>query len=117
MEASREGKIWSYTDPGCAQKRSSYPEVISGLLHALVALSLPVVESDPGTISDPESHEILPVACQWNVPCKRKESSVKISDLTFKKHVYGCQHKHTLSSLSDFDPRPVEYKGTAPTLL
>ena len=85
-----------------------------------MALSLPVVESDPGTISDSESHEILPVtsfACQWNVPRKRKESSAKISDLTFKKHVYGCQRKHTLSSLSDFDPRPVEYKGTAPTLL
>ena len=28
MGASREGEIWSYTDPGCAQKRSSYPEVI-----------------------------------------------------------------------------------------
>ena len=62
----------------------------------------------------------LPVtsfSCQWNVPRKRKESAAKISDLTFQKHVYGHQCTHTLRPLSDFDPRPIEHRGTAPASL
>lgn len=70
--------------------------------------------------SESTSQEALPVtsfSCQWNVPRKRKESVAKVSDLTFQKHVYGHQHTHILQPLSDFDPRPMEYRGTAPALL
>ena len=37
-----------------------------------------------------------------------------MSEVAFKKHVYGRQVKHTLQSLATFDPRPSEYHGTAP---
>ena len=62
------------------------------------------------------TQEDLPVTsypCQWNVPRKRKESSAKIADVSFIKHVYGREKKHTLKPLYDFDPRPSIYHGTA----
>lgn len=40
-----------------------------------------------------------------------------VSDVSFKKHVYGRQVQHTLQSLSTYDPRPSEYHGTAPQLM
>ena len=48
---------------------------------------------------------------------KRKESSLPVFDIKFNKHVYGCQFKHMLKPLKDFDPRPAEYQGTVPQLL
>ena len=55
--------------------------------------------------------------CQWKQPRKRKDSLAKVSELGFYKHVFGQQTKHTLHTLSDFDPRPPVQKGTAPHLL
>ena len=40
-----------------------------------------------------------------------------MSEVTFQKHVYGRQVKHTLQSIDEFDPRPSEYHGTAPQQL
>ena len=40
-----------------------------------------------------------------------------VSEVGFKKHVYGREVKHTLQSLSAYDPRPSEYHGTAPQLM
>ena len=76
----------------------------------------------PSAVSDGDSepHEPLLItsfACQWKLPRKRKESTAEIADVTFQKHVYGRTIKHTLKPLSDFDPRPVEHRGTAPNLL
>ena len=90
---------------------------MSGLLHALVAMCPKQISltTDPSTPEEP-----LPItsyACQWKQPKKRKESSLPVSDVTFNKHVYGRQVKHTLKALKDFDPRPAEYQGTAPELL
>ena len=51
------------------------------------------------------------------MPLKRKESTVQIADVTLQKHAYGRTRKHTLKPLSDFDPRPVEHRGTAPDQL
>ena len=85
---------------------------MSGLLHALVAMSPPEVETTQ------EGCEDLPVtsfSCKWNVPRKRKESSAKLSEMSFQKHVYGRERKNTLKTVHDFDPRPDEYHGTAPT--
>ena len=90
---------------------------VSGLLHALVTMS-PKQISLATTPSTPE--EPLPItsyACQWKQPRKRKESSLPVSDVTFTKHVYGRQVKHTLKPLKDFDSRPEEYHGTAPQQL
>ena len=90
---------------------------MSGLLHALVAMC-PKQISLTTDISTPE--EPLPItsySCQWKQPRKRKESSLPVSDITFNKHVYGRQVKHMLKPLKDFDPRPVEYQGTAPQQL
>ena len=40
-------------------------------------------------------------------------SSAKITDVSFNKYVYGREKKHTLKTLSDFDPRPSMYRGSA----
>ena len=98
---------------------------VSGLLHALVAMSPAEVDRwvpCPGRVSDGDSEcqDPLPITsfmCQWKMPRKRKESTVQIADVTFQKHVYGRTRKHTLKPLSDFDPRPVEHQGTAPDQL
>ena len=86
-------------------------------------MSPPEIDTTPhsGAVSDGDSEpQPLPVtsfACQWKPPRKRKENTAKIGDVVFQKHVYGRAVKHTLKSLSDFDPRPVEHQGTAPDLL
>ena len=101
----------------CTCSESASCTHVSGLLHALVAMCPKQISltTDPSAPEEP-----LPVtsyACQWKQPKKRKESSLPVSDITFTKHVYGRQVKHTLKPLKDFDPRPVEYQGTAPQQL
>ena len=67
------------------------------------------------TLHDTEEEDPLPVTsytCQWVVPRKRKESTAKMSDITFEKHVYGRTRKHDLKSITDFDPRLPEFRGT-----
>ena len=92
---------------------------VSGLLHALVAITssrnpLPSSSDSPSTteILD-EALPITSFACEWKIPRKRKENNSKMSDIAFKKHVYGRHVKHNLQSLSDYDPRPTEYHNTA----
>ena len=45
-------------------------------------------------------------------PRKRKESNTKMADASFKKHVYGREHKRAMQPIEDFDPRPPESRGT-----
>ena len=40
-----------------------------------------------------------------------------MSEAVFQKHTYGKESKRTYDSLEDFDPRPLEYRGTASTNL
>ena len=64
--------------------------------------------------------EPLPItsfACQWRPPCKRKQSTMQMSEATFQKHVYGHERKRQHKSLEDFDPRPPEYKKTGESRL
>jgi len=56
---------------------------------------------------------ITSLECQWSKPRHRKDSKVEVSNVAFKKHIYGRQRKHELEPINDFDPRPDEYKGTA----
>jgi hypothetical protein len=69
------------------------------------------------------THEVLPAAedeavpvtsrpCQWKPPRKRKESTMPIAEASFEKHVYGREKKRKVKPLEDFDPRPVEFRGT-----
>ena len=79
---------------------------VSGLLHALVAMC----PSQAGQVDDSsDTEDPLPVtsfACKWKQPRKRKDCTMKMSEVTFQKHVYGRQVKHTLQSIDEFDPRP-----------
>ena len=62
-----------------------------------------------------DSGDDLPVTsyrCQWVQPRKRKESSTKMADASFRKHVYGREHEHSLQPIEDFDPRPPDSIGT-----
>lgn len=87
---------------------------VSGLLHALVAMCLSQVSKvDTGDHEDPLPIIIISFACRWKQPRKHKDSSMKMSEATFQKHVHGRQVKHTLQSISEFDPRPSKYRGTA----
>ena len=72
---------------------------------------------DPFAATACEIEEEVPLpitfyACQWKVPCKRKDGDAKISDLTLEKHMYACERKHHLNPIKDFDPRPPEFRGT-----
>jgi hypothetical protein len=69
--------------------------------------------SDTSSSADTENLPITSFACKWKAPRKRKESYVKLSDISFTKHVYGRTVKHELKSLSEYDPRPMEYHGKA----
>ena len=44
---------------------------------------------------------------------RRKDATQKVSDAEFRKHVFGRERKNKLALISNFDPRPEEYKGTA----
>ena len=55
--------------------------------------------------------------CQWKAPRRRKASTMPMFSAVFQKHDHQKQHKKEVSHTEDFDPRPVEYKGIAPSLL
>ncbi|KAL5517990.1 hypothetical protein EMCRGX_G003649 [Ephydatia muelleri] len=101
----------------CAAGESASCTHVSGLLHALVAMCPSKIEFTSGTTTSEDPRPVTSYPCQWKQPHKRKDSSAKVSELAFHKHVFGQQKKHTLRTLSDFDPRPPEQKGTAPHLL
>lgn len=90
---------------------------VSGLLHALVAMCPSSFQTPAANFSTSETEEeILPItsyACQWKPPRKRKQSTLKMSEATFQKHVYGQERKRSFKPLEDFDPRPTEYRNTA----
>ena len=87
---------------------------MSALLHALMAMS-PTQFPQPSASAEEEA-DPLPVKsylCHCKQPKKRKESTLKVSEANIEKHVYGRMRKNKLPNLEDFDPRPVEYQGTA----
>ena len=88
---------------------------VSGLLHALVSITQVPFEATTGLSGTDDEDPPLPItsyACQWKAPHKRKESDARISDLTFEKHMYGRVRKYVMNPISDFDPRPTEFRGT-----
>lgn len=93
---------------------------ISALLHALTALC-PTSFAPRGEESSADENKaavpMTSLACQCKPPRKR-ESSAKIADVYFEKHVYGRAKKPVLRRLEDFDPRPEKSSSSnMPTLL
>ena len=57
--------------------------------------------------------EALPVTsclCQWKAPRKRKETTMRMGETPFMKHVYGKEKKRAIVPLEDFDPRPPQFQ-------
>ena len=95
---------------------------VSGLLHALVGLAPAQFQDSTKEPSTQVGHseEPLPITsfeCQWKPPRTRKESNLRIADAAFDKYVYGREKKRSYQSQADFDPRPVELRGQANSLL
>lgn len=92
---------------------------VSGLLHALTAICSarnPFQIVSAAHVENEEEDSALPITsfiCQWVKPRKRKESSAKISESEFLKHVYGRTVKHELKTICSYDPRPAEYRGNS----
>ena len=94
---------------------------VSALLHALVSLTAPQFQLQPSELESQDvlhscDEETVPVTsrpCQWKAPKKRKESTMAMSEVSFIKHEYGREKKRTVEPLEDFDPRPVEFRGSA----
>ena len=60
---------------------------------------------------------VTSLPCQWKAPKKRKESTLPIAQATFEKHVFGKVKKRHFHHLENFDPRPIQYRGTAKNYL
>ena len=92
---------------------------VSVVLHALVAMTAKNFQVSPvssATLPADEEDEVMPVTsylCQWKVPSKRKESILPMSAAVVEKHDYRKQKKRRVGITEDFDPRPLEYRGTA----
>ena len=89
---------------------------VSAILHALAALNSRSFRLNPEvpSSSDPEE-EAIPVTslpCQWRAPRARKDSSLPISSIQFEKPDYRKPNKRLIKTLEDFDPRPLEFRGT-----
>ena len=96
---------------------------VSAVLHALVAMttaSFQLWPAQPVTAAphdkDDEAIPVTSYLCQWKAPRKRKASNMPMSSAVFQKHDHQKQHKQEVSHTEDFDPRPLEFKGIAPSL-
>lgn len=104
-------------------RRSASCTHVSAVLHALVAMTVKHFQVQPSLSStldadgDSDAMPITSYLCQWKVPKKRKESKIPMSGAVFEKHDYHKQKKRKIDLVEEFDPRPVECRGTAATLL
>ena len=103
----------------CCRKSASCTHV-SALLHALTSITAPQFQLQPAEETEGEvlvdDDDVTPVTsrpCQWKPPRKRKESTMRLGEAYFEKHVYGRQRKRALTQVEDFDPRPLRFRGTA----
>lgn len=103
----------------CFRKSASCTHV-SASLHALRALKPTTFNLQPDlppafNSSDDADAEVsvTSLPCQWKLPRKRKESTLRVSEATFEKHDYSKPVKRKVKHVEQFDPRPVEYRGSA----
>jgi len=75
------------------RESTSYTHIY-GLLHALVALCRPeidttTIDTSIGVNDIEQPVPITSLECKWNKLCQQKDSKAQVSDVTFKKHIYG----------------------------
>ena len=66
--------------------------------------------------SEIEKDDALPVTfklCKWKVPKGRKESLLTMMESTFQKHDYSKPIRRPIKQLTDYDPTPQQFRGTA----
>ena len=88
---------------------------VSALLHGLIEIT-PGSFPCGGNVQETEEEESVPVTsqlCQWKIPQKRKDSTQILMKTPFKKYDYSKQIKKRIRLLDTFDPRPMEFRGTA----
>ena len=108
---------------GFFYRKSASCTHVSAVLHALVAMTTAGFKPQSTTVQTilaDDEEEVMPVTsylCQWKVPKKRKESNLPMSAAVFEKHDFQKQRKRRISPTEDFDPRPVECRGNAKSLL
>ena len=94
---------------------------VSAVLHALVAVtSNGQLQYTPNSTLPEMEDESMPVTsklCEWKIPHKRKESNQSMSTAVFIQHDYQKSNKRRVSLTEDFDPRPVQFRGNAKSLL
>jgi len=107
---------YGYVSPSRKSARCTH---ILALLHALVSLTASQFQLRPTGVPEVllgAGDGIVPVtfqACRWKQP----RSITSLAEAAFEKHVYGEEKKRKLKPLEDFDPRPVEFRGTVHTRL
>ena len=92
---------------------------VSGPLHDLVALN-PHKQAEQPQQDLVVDDEIVPIPsriCEWTKPRRQKEKALKMTDACFKKHKYEKVPKQKQLALEDYDPRPLQYRGNASSLL
>ena len=95
---------------------------VSAVLHALNGLKQPVpvqpeLPHDDTTEDYPHSVPCTSLPCKWVVPKNRKDSTQEIASAVFTKPDHDRPIKRPIKLLEDFDPRPVEYRGKAESLV
>jgi P pilus assembly chaperone PapD len=107
--------LFNRKSASCTHVSALLPALASLAPSATTIIGTSATTQDPGNVSSDEEVP-LPITsyiCQWNVPRKRKESNLQVSEAIFHKHVYGKQRKHELKAIEDFDPLPSELRGKA----
>lgn len=91
------------------------------VLHALNALTNPSFglqpSLPPAAQLDDDETPVTSLPCQWKAPKKRKDSTMRLSEAVFQKHTYAKPAKRKIKALEDFDPRPLEFRGTVASRL
>ena len=88
---------------------------MSALLHGLIEITRGSFPCG-GNVQETEEEESVPVTlqlCQWKIPQKRKDSTQILMKTPFKKYDYSKPIKKRIRLLDTFDPRPMEFRGTA----
>ena len=93
---------------------------VSAVLHALAGLNPAPFQLQPpfpsATDEPDDDEEVVPVTslpCVWKQPKGRKDSSLLVSQTHFERHEHSKPVKRKFELLEEFDPRPVEFRGSA----
>ena len=90
---------------------------VSAVLHALASICPTSFSLKPTVHSAEDQVPVTSLPCQWKPPRKRKQSTLPISQAVFRKHDYSKPVKRSIKSVEDFDPRPLEFRGSASSRL